>query len=47
MYIAIVCFPSCDVINFLIKLIFLSKLLFCMNQNSIQKFEYLEDEMSF
>ena len=47
MCIAIVCFPSRDVINFEINLIFLIKAFFCMTKNSRQKFKYLESEKSF
>ena len=41
MYIAIVCFPGCDVMNFEIK-----PFLY-MTKKSIQKLEYLENEKSF
>ena len=47
MFIAIVCFPGCDVINFEINLIFLIKPFFYMNKNSRQKFKYIESEKSF
>ena len=41
MYIAIVCFPGCDVMNFEIK-----PFLY-MTKKSIQKLKYLENEKSF
>ena len=44
---AIVCFPHCDVINFEINLIFLTKQFFYMNKNSRQKFKYHDNEKSF
>ena len=40
MCIAIVCFPSCDVINVEINLIFLIKPFFYMTEKSRQKFKY-------
>ena len=44
-YIAIVCFPGCDAINFGIKLFFLIKLgFFYMIEKSRQNFKYLENE---
>ena len=46
-YIAIVCYPGCDVINFEINLIFLIKPFFDMTENSRQKFQYLENKKSF
>ena len=47
MFIAIVCFPGCDVKNFEINVIFLIKPFFSMNKKSKQKFKYLEIEKSF
>ena len=41
MFIAIVCFPGFDVINFDINLIFLIKPLLCLTKKSSQKFKYL------
>ena len=40
----IVCFPSCDIINFEINLIFLIKPFLCMAKKSRQKFKCLENE---
>ena len=45
--IPIVCFPSCDVINFEINLVLLIKSLFYMNKKSKQKSKYLENKKSF
>ena len=42
-----VCFPSCEVMNFEINLIFLIKPFFCMTKMSRQKFKYLEKKQSF
>ena len=39
MYVAIACFPGCDVINFEIYIIFLTKPFF--------KFKYLENKRAF
>ena len=47
MYIAIVCFPGCDIINFEINLIFLIKSFFYMTEKSRQKFKHVENEKSF
>ena len=47
MYIAIVCFPSCGVINVEINLIFLIKPSLYMTKKSRQKFKHLENENSF
>ena len=47
MCIAIVCFPGCDVINFVADLIFLIKPFFYMMKKSRQKFKYLENEKAF
>ena len=44
---SIVCFPSCDVKNFEINLIFLIKPFFYMTKKSKQKFKYLENERRF
>ena len=44
MYIAIVCFPGCNVINVEINLTFLIKLFFYIIKMPGQKFEYLENE---
>ena len=46
-YIAIVYFPGCDVINFEIRRIFLIKPFFYISKYSRQKFKYLENEKSF
>ena len=42
--IAIVCYPSCDVIDFKIDFIFLVKPFSCKTKTSKQKFKYLEKE---
>ena len=47
MYIAITCFPGCDVINFEINLIFPFQPFFYMTKKSRQKFKCLEKEKSF
>ena len=47
MFIAIVRWPGCDVINFEITLIFLIKLFFYMTKKSRQKYKYLENKKSF
>ena len=47
MCIAIVCLPSCDVINVGINLIFLIKSIFYMPKKSRQKFKYLENGKRF
>ena len=47
MCIAIVCFSSCDAINFEINLIFLIKPGFFMTKKSRQNFKYLKNEKSF
>ena len=47
MWIAIVCLPCCDVINFKINLIFLIKPFLYMTKKSRQKLKYLENEKSF
>ena len=44
---AIICFPSCDVINFEINLIFQIQLFFNMGKKLRQKVKYLENEKSF
>ena len=46
MYIAIVCTPGCDVINFEINLIFLIKPFFYMTKKSRQKLKHVENETS-
>ena len=46
MFIALVWFPGCDIINFEINLIFLIKLFFYMSKNSRQKFKYLKNDKS-
>ena len=46
-YIAIDCFPGCDVINFEINLASLIKPFLYMAKKSRQKFKYLENEKSF
>ena len=47
MYIAIVCFPGCDAINFEINLVSLIKTFFYMVKKSRQKFKYLDNKKSF
>ena len=47
MYIAIACYPGCDVIKFEINPVFLIKPFFYMTKKSKQTFKYLEDEKSF
>ena len=47
MCITIVCFTSCDVINFEIDLIFLIRPFFYMTKTLRQKFKYLENESIF
>ena len=47
MFIAIVCFSACDVINFETTLIFQIKPFFFMAKNLRQNFEYLENEKRF
>ena len=47
MCIAIICQPSCDVINFEINLTFLIKPFSYMTRKSREKFTYLESEKSF
>ena len=47
MYIAIVCLPGCDVVNFEIKFIFLIKRFFYMTKNSRQKSKYFENQNKF
>ena len=47
MYIAIVCFPGCDVTNFEINLIFRLKPFFYMTKKSSLKLKYLQNEKSF
>ena len=47
MCVAIICFPGCDVINFEINLIFLTKPFFYMTKKSRQRFKYLENKKSF
>ena len=47
MYIVIVCHPSCDVINFRIKLISLIKPFFCTTKKSRHKSKYLENGKIF
>ena len=44
MYIAVVCFPGCDLINLEINLIFLIKPFLFMTKKSRQKFKYIENE---
>ena len=46
-YILIICFLGCDVMNFEINPIFLIKLLFYMTKKSRQQPKYLENEKSF
>ena len=47
MYIVIVCFPGCDVMNFKINLSFLIKLFFYVTKKSRQKLKYLQNMKSF
>ena len=47
MYITIVCFPSCNVMNFEINLIFQIKPFLYMSKKSRQKFKCLENEKGF
>ena len=47
MWIAMVCFPRCDVIHFGINLIFLIKLFFYMTEQSRQKLNILGTERAF
>ena len=47
MFIAIVCFPGCDVIDFEINLIFQIKPFFYKTKTSRQKFKYLKNEKRF
>ena len=47
MWIAIVYFPGCDVMNFEINFIFLSKSFFYLTKNSRQKLKYREKKKSF
>ena len=46
-FIEIICFPGCDVINFEINLTFLIKLFFYITKKSRHKFKYLQNEKSF
>ena len=46
MYIKIVCFPDCDVMNFDINLVFLIQPSFDVTRNSSQKFKYFGKEKS-
>ena len=46
-YIAIVCYPDCDVTNFEINLLFPIRSFFYMTIKSRQKIKYLENEKSF
>ena len=47
MFITIVCFPGCDVIDFDINLIFQIEPFFYKTKTSRQKFKYLKNEKSF
>ena len=47
MWVVVICFPGCDVINLEINLIFLIKPFFFMNKISRQKFKDLDNEKSF
>ena len=47
MFIAIVCWPGCDVMKFEINLIFLIKSVCYVTKKSRQKFEYFENKKSF
>ena len=47
MYIAIICWPGCYVINFEINLMFLIKPFFYLTKKSKVELKYLENEKSF
>ena len=47
MYIAIVCYPGSDVIEFEINIVFLIESLFLHGKKSLQKLKYLENKKSF
>ena len=47
MRIAIVCFPSCNVINFEINLVLQIKPFFYMTKKLRQKFKYLQNKKKF
>ena len=47
MYIAITCFPGCDIINFLINLFLLIKPFFYINKKSRQKLNILRTKRAF
>ena len=47
MYIAIICFPVDDVMNFKINLNFFIKLLFYITKKSGQEFKYFKNERVF
>ena len=47
MYIAIICFPGCDVVSSEINLVFLIKPFFYMTIKSEKKFKYLENKRAF
>ena len=47
MYIVIVCWPGCDIINFEFDLAFLIKPFFFITKKSRQKFKYLENKKIF
>ena len=47
MYIANICYPVCDVMNFEINHSFLIKPFFQITKNAVQKCKYLNEEKSF
>ena len=47
MYIVIVCYPVCDIINFETCFSFLIKSFSYMTKNSEQKLKYLQNKKSF
>ena len=42
-FVTIICFPGCDIINFEINLVFLIKPFFYMTENSRKKIKYVEN----
>ena len=47
MFVTIICFPGCDIINFEINLVFLIKPFFYMTENSRKKLNTLRTERDF
>ena len=47
MYIANICYPVCDVMNFEINHSFLIKPFFQITKNAVQKCKYINKEKSF